>query len=321
MKAIVLNGYGSPDRLQLKEIDKPAVTADGVLVRVRASSVNPLDWHLMRGLPYILRTSEGLRKPKASILGVDLAGQVEAVGKDVTQFQPGDEVFGSSSGAFAEYVCARERRLAPKPAALTFEQAAAVPTAATTALQALRDKGQVQAGQTVLINGAAGGVGTFAVQIAAHLGAEVTGVCSARNVDMVRSIGATKVIDYSREDFARSGQRYDLIVDAVGNRSLMDLRRALTTNGTLVIVGGKGGRLLGPLALPVRAMLLARFVGQNMVLLLAQHSPEDLALLKKLLEAQKIKPVIDQTFPLNEVAAAIRYLEAGHAQGKVVITV
>ncbi len=322
MKAIVGTEYGSPDGLQLQDLDKPAVDGDGVLVRVRAASVNPLDWHVMRGLPYLVRLTEGLRRPKRSVRGVDVAGHVEAVGENVTEFQPGDEVFGAKGGAFAEYVCAGEKNfLVPKPVGLTFEQAAAVPVAGTTALQALRDKGQIQSGQRVLINGAAGGVGTFAVQIAKAFGADVTGVCSTRNVDLVRSIGADQVIDYTREDFIRSGQRYDLILDAVGNRSLSDFRRALTPKGTLVLVGGGDGRWLGPLALPLRALVLSRFVGQRMLLLLAKNNKEDLVVLKELIEAGKVTPVIDRTYPLSETPEAVRYLEAGHARGKVVITV
>jgi len=320
LKAVVGTEYGSPDDLELQEIDKPVVDGDGVLVRVRATSVNPLDWHFMRGLPYFVRLTAGLRRPKRSVPGVDVAGHVEAVGENVTQFQPGDEVFGSRGGAFAEYVCGGERNFVAKPVGLTFEQAAAVPGAGCTALQALRDRGQIQPGQRVLINGAAGGVGTFAVQIAKAFGADVTGVCSTRNVDMVRSIGADQVIDYTREDFTRVGQRYDLILDAVGNRSLSDFRRALTPKGTLVLVGGGSGRLLGPLALPLRALVVSPFVGQRLLPFLAKVSKEDLVVLKELIEAGKVTPVIDRTYPLSEAPEAIRYLEAGHAQGKVVIT-
>jgi NADPH:quinone reductase-like Zn-dependent oxidoreductase len=321
VKAIVNNEYGSPDDLKLQEIDKPVLPSDGVLVRVRAASVNPYDWHLIRGLPYLVRISEGLRRPKRGVPGVDVSGHVEAVGDDVTQFQPGDEVFGSRGGAFAEYVCGREKSFVPKPAGLTFEQAATVGVAGCTALQAVRDRGQIELGHTVLINGAAGGVGTFAVQIAKALGAEVTGVCSTRNVDMVRSIGANQVVDYTQEDFTRRGQRYDLIVDAVGNRSLSDLRRALTPKGTLVIVGGGSGRWLGPLALPLRALVLSRFVGQRLLFFVATISKDHLVVLKDLIAAGKVTPVIDRTYPLSEAPEAIRYLEAGHARGKVVITV
>lgn len=321
MQAIVRHKYGSPDVLELKDIDKPVVDDDSVLVRVRAASVNPYDWHFMRGLPYIVRMGEGLRKPKSTISGVDVAGHVEAVGKNVTQFQPGDEVFGQRGGAFAEYVCAGEKNFVLKPANLTFEQAAAVPMAGFTALQGLRDKGQIQPGQRVLINGAAGGVGTFAVQIAKAFGAHVTGVCSTRNVDMVRSIGADQVVDYTQEDFTRSGQRYDLILDVAGNRSVSDVRRVLGSNGILVVVGGPKGRWLGPLIRMLEALVLSRFVSQRMVPFLSKRSKDDLIFLKELIEAGKVTPVIDRTYPLSETPEAIRYLEEGHAQGKVVITV
>jgi NADPH:quinone reductase-like Zn-dependent oxidoreductase len=321
MKAIVSTEYGSPDELELREIDRPAVDGDGVLVRVRASSVNPLDWHMMRGLPYFVRMTEGLRRPKRSVPGVDVAGHVEAVGENVTQFHPGDEVFGARGGAFAEYVLGAEKNFVPKPAALTFEQAAAIPVAGTTALQGLRDRGRIRPGQRVLINGAAGGVGTFAVQIAKAFDADVTGVCSTRNVDMVRSIGADQVVDYTQEDFTRGGQRYDLILDAVGNHSLSDLRRALTPNGTVVLAGGGDGRWLGPLALPFRALVVSRFVEQRLLPLLAKLNKEDFAVLKELADAGKVTPIIDRTYPLSEAPEAIRYLEARHARGKVVITV
>lgn len=321
MKAIVYHEYGSPDVLELKEIDKPTVDDDSVLVRVRAASVNAYDWHLMRGLPYLVRMTDGIRKPKTNVAGVDMAGHVEAVGKNVTQFRPGDEVFGERDGAFAEYVCAREINFVLKPANMTFEQAAAVPMAGFTALQALRDKGRIQPGQKVLINGAGGGVGTFAVQLAKAFGADVTGVCSTRNVEMVRSIGADHVIDYNKEDFSRSRQRYDLIIDIAMNRSLRDCRRALGTNGTLVMVGASDSRWLGPLARMFRALLWSRFVSQRMLPLMAKRSNEDLVALKELIEAGKVTPVIDRTYPLSETPAAIRYLEMGHAQGKVVITV
>jgi NADPH:quinone reductase-like Zn-dependent oxidoreductase len=322
MQAIVNRKYGSPDDLKLQEIDKPVVDDDGVLVRVRAASVNPYDWHFMRGLPYLARPMLGLRGPKQSVRGVDVAGQVEAVGKNVTQFRPNDEVFGAGwSGSLAEYVRGGENDFTPKPASLTFEQAAALPMAGCTALQALRDRGQLQPGQSVLINGAAGGVGTFAVQIAKDLGGDVTGVCSTSNVDMVRSIGADHVVDYTREDFARSDRRYDLVLDLVANRSLSDLRRALTPEGTLLLSGGGGGRLLGPLALMLRARVRSRFVDQRLLSFLAQLRKEDLVALTELVEAGKITPVIDRTYPLSEAPEAIRYLEAGHARGKVVITV
>jgi len=322
MKAIVCEEYGSPDVLQLQEIDKPVVNDDGVLVRVRAASANPYDWHFMRGKPYFMRMMIGLLKPKANGLGINLAGQVEAVGKNLTQFHPGDEVFGSGNGAFAEYVCASEDALVLKPANLTYEQAAAVPAAAFTALQGLRDKGRIQPGQKVLINGASGGVGTFAVQIAKFLGAEVTGVCSTRNVDMVRSIGADQVIDYTHEDFTHGGQRYDLMLDNVGNRPMSECRRVLASNGTYVLVGGpNGGRWLGPLARLLKVLVLSLFVSQKMVPMLTKRNKEDLLVLKELLEAGKVTPVIDRHYKLSEVPEAIRYLEEGHAQGKVVITV
>jgi NADPH:quinone reductase-like Zn-dependent oxidoreductase len=320
MKAITSHTYGSPDLLTLVDIDTPMVADDSVLVRVRAASVNALDWHLMRGEPYIVRLTDGFRRPRQTVPGVDLAGQVEAVGRNVTAFRPGDDVFGARAGAFAEFVCGRERNFVPKPVGLTFEQAAAVPTAAITALQGLRDKGQVQAGQKVLINGAGGGVGTFAVQIARSFGADVTGVTSTASVDLVRSIGAHRVIDYTREDFTRSGQRYDLILDIGGNRSMSDCRRVLVPDGTLVVVGGPAGRWFGPLARPLEALVLSRFVSQRMLPFLAHQSKEDLVVLKELIEAGKVSPVIDRCYPLVEAPEAIRYVEDGHARGKVVIT-
>ena len=321
MKAIVYYHYGSPDVLKCEEIEKPTAGDDEVLIKVRAASVNPLDWHFMRGTPYFVRIMAGLRKPKITRLGVDVAGQVEAVGRNVTQFKPGDEVFGSCRGAFAEYACASESALVVKPANVTFEQAAAVPVAAFTALQGLRDKGQIQPGQKVLINGAAGGVGTFAVQIAKSFGADVTGVCSTRNVDMVRSIGADQVIDYTQEDFTKSGQRYDLIFDSVGNHSLSACRRVLNPKGIYVAVGGPDGRwLIGPLARRSQALVLSRFVSQKLVMFLARWSKEDLTVMHELMEAGKVTPVIDRRYRLSEVPEAIRYLEEGHARGKVVIT-
>jgi NADPH:quinone reductase-like Zn-dependent oxidoreductase len=320
VKAIVYEHYGSPDGLELREREKPVVGPDGVLVRVRASSVNPFDWHVLRGLPYFVRLSEGIRGPKRSVPGVDVAGHVEAVGENVTEFQPGDEVFGSRGGSFAEFVLGAEKNFVPKPAGITFEQAAAVPIAGCTALQALRDRGRLKPGQRVLVNGAAGGVGTFTVQIAKALGANVTGVCSTRNLELVRSLGADEVVDYTADDFSRAGRRYDLIVDAVGNRSLRDLRRALTPKGTVVLVGGGGGRLLGPLALPFRALVVSRFVSQRMLLMLAKVTKQDLVVLKELIEDGKVTPVIDRTYRLSEAPEAIRYLEAGHARGKVVVT-
>lgn len=275
----------------------------------------------MRGTPYLVRTRAGLRRPKDTRLGVDVAGQVETVGKNVTQFQPGDEVFGVCQGAFADYGCASEGALVLKPANVSFEQAAAVPVAAFTALQGLRDKGRIQPGQKVLINGAAGGVGTFAVQIARSFGADVIGVCSTRNLDRVRTIGAHHVMDYTQEDFTRNGQQYDLIFDAVGNHSLSDRRRALTAEGTLVLVGGpEEGRWLGPLTGVLKAVVLSRFVNQKLLPMMARSSKDDLIVLQELLEAGKVTPVIDRSYPLRDVPEAMRYLEEGHARGKVVIT-
>jgi NADPH:quinone reductase-like Zn-dependent oxidoreductase len=320
MKAIVNTRYGSPDILQYTDINRPVIDDDRILVRVRAASVNPYDWHIMRGEPYLLRVEEGLRKPKTNVLGVDVAGKIEAVGKNVRQFHPGDEVFGHRSGAFAEYISGREHNFLLKPANLTLEQAAAIPVAGFTALQGLRDKGHIQAGQNVLINGAAGGVGTFAVQIARSFGAEVTGVCSTRNVELVRSIGADHVIDYTREDFTRSNRRYDLILDNVGNHSLRAYRRVLTPKGILVLVGGPPGRWLGPLTLWVKGSVMSRLVSQTMLPFMAKHSKEDMVVLKELVEAGRLTPVIDRTYPLCETADAIRYLEQGHARGKVIIT-
>lgn len=321
MRAITYTEYGPPEVLRFTEVATPTPKDDEVLVRIRAAAVNPLDWHFMRGTPYLMRIMAGWRKPTVTRLGVDVAGQVEAVGKNVTQFQPGDEVFGVCKGAFAEYVCAPEGSLASKPANVTFEQAAAVPVAAVTALQGLRDRARIQPGQKVLINGAAGGVGTFAVQIAKVFGAEVTGVCSTRNVDMVRSIGADHVIDYTQADFTKSGQQYDVIFDMAGNHSLPDCRRALTAEGTLVMVGGpdKGG-WLGPLLGVLKAVVVSWFVRQKLLLFLARLRKADLLVLRELLETGKVTPVIDRSYPLRAVPEAIRYLEEGHARGKIVIT-
>ena len=320
MKAIVYEEYGSPGVLKLHEIDKPVFKVDEVLLRVHATSVNPVDWHFMRGSPFIMRLMGiGLLKPKRRVLGIDVAGRVEAVGKNVKQFQPGDEVFGWSKGTFAEYVSVSQGELAPKPDNLTFEQAAAVPLAGLTALQGLRDKGQVRPGQKVLIIGASGGVGTFAVQIAKSFGAEVTGVCSTRNLEMVRSIGADRVIDYTQEDFTRIGQRYDLIFQLAGSRSPLDCRRALTREGTLVQCSGTG-RFAGIDRL-IKALLLSPFVSQRLRTFIATNNTEDLVVLKELIEAGKITPVIDRSHELSEVPEAIRYLEEGHARGKVTITV
>jgi NADPH:quinone reductase-like Zn-dependent oxidoreductase len=323
MRAIVRSAYGSPDVLELQEIDKPGAKDDEVLVRVRAASVNPADWYSMTGTPYVGRTQMGLRKPKSTRTGVDFAGTVEAVGTNVTQFQAGDEVFGGRDGAFAEYVCVREERaVVPKPANVTFEQAAAVPVAALTALQGLRDKGQLQPGQRVLINGASGGVGTFAVQVAKALGAEVTGVCSTRNVDIVRSLGADHVVDYTKEDFTRSDQRYDVMFDVAGSRSWSECRRVLNPQATLVIVGApKGNRLMGPLSHIVKVRLAAVRGSQKAVFFIAKFNKADMLALRGLLEAGKVTPVIDRSYELSEIADAFRYLGEGHAQGKIVITV
>jgi NADPH:quinone reductase-like Zn-dependent oxidoreductase len=324
MKAVVQDTYGSPDVLELRDIDRPVPKHNEVLVRVHAAGVDPGVWHLMTGLPYLVRVMGfGLRTPKVRIRGQDVAGRVEAVGTNVTRFRPGEEVFGIGDGSFAEYVRARPDKLAPKPANLTFEQAAAVPISALTALQALRDKGVVQPGQTVLIIGAAGGVGSFAVQLAKAFGAEVTGVCSTTKLDLVRSIGADHVIDYTREDFTDGARHWDLIVDTAGRRSLAQLRRALTRRGTLVIVGGEGGgRWLGGFdRLILRAPILSAFVRQRLRPLISKERSEDLLVLKELIEAGKLTPVIDRTYPLSEAPEAIRHLEAGHARGKIVIRV
>ena len=323
MKAIVYREYGSPDVLGLQEVAKPVPKDDEVLVRVQAASLNPLDWHLLRGLPYIVRPTAGWLKPKRNITGVDVAGVVEAVGRNVTQFQPGDEVFGEKSRACAEYVCGPEKLFVRKPANLTMEQAAAVPVGAVTALQALRDKGRVQPGQKVLINGASGGVGTFAVQLAKSFGTDVTGVCSTANVELVRSLGADHVIDYTRENFTRSRQRYDVIVDNVGNHSLMALRRVLAATGTLVVVGidPSKGNWIGPLVRMLGAQVLSRFGSRKLGFMLTDMKREDLLFLTELIEAGKVTPVIDRRYPLSEVPDAVRYLETMRARGKVVITV
>jgi NADPH:quinone reductase-like Zn-dependent oxidoreductase len=323
MKAIVRDTYGSPEVLELRDIDKPEIADDEVLVRVHAAGVDRGVWHIMTGLPYPIRLAGyGLRAPKNPVVGSDMAGVVEAVGKNVTRFQPGDEVFGIGKGSYAEYVCAREDKLAHKPANLTFEQAAVVAISGLTAMQGLRDHGRVEPEQKVLVIGASGGVGTFAVQTAKAFGAHVTGVCSTTKVDMVRSIGADHVIDYTREDFAEGEQRYDLILDIGGNSSLARLRRALAPRGTLIIVGGEtDGRWLGGTDRQLRALMLSPFVGQKLGTFVASENHEDMNVLKELIEVGKVTPVIDRTYPLSEVPEAIRYLEEGHARGKVVITV
>lgn len=319
MKAMVQDTYGST--LEFSDIDKPSVGDGEVLVRVHAAGVDPGVWHLMAGRPYLLRLlGFGLRRPKVRVRGLDVAGTVEAVGKSVTRFKQGDEVFGTCEGSFAEYACAGEEKFALKPANLTFEQAAAVPVSGFTALQGLRDQGRVQPGQNVLIIGAAGGVGTFAVQLAKVFGAAVTGVCSTTKLDLVRSIGADRVIDYTRDDFADG--TYDLILDTAGNRPLSHLRRALTPKGTLVIVGGEGeGRWLGGVDRLLRAVLLAPFVSQQLRGLVSTHRQDDLQFLRGVIEDGKVTPVIDRTYPLDQVADAIRYVHEGHVRGKVVVTV
>jgi NADPH:quinone reductase-like Zn-dependent oxidoreductase len=322
MKAIVQDRYGSAKVLETREIDQPTIGANEVLVRVRAAGVNPADWAVMRGLPYIARPVYGLRKPKLAVRGTDVAGLVEAVGSDVTRFHPGDEVFGWSNGSYADYASASEDRLALKPANLTFEQAASVPMAGLVALQAVRDHGKVQAGQKVLINGASGGIGTFAVQIAKSLGAEVTGVCSMRNLEMVRSIGADHVIDYSREDFTRSGLQYDFILDNVSNHSLTELRRALTPTGMLIPNGGNfGNHWFASAGRLLRATVLFRFGNQRLGRFLVAASSEDLVALKELIETGKVTPVIDHAYPLSETTQAMDRVGVGHSRGKVVITV
>ena len=323
MKAIVYHEYGPPDVLQLEDVDQPVVKGDEVLVRVLGAAVNPGDWFWLSGTPYLFRPMIGLSKPRNKVLGLAIAGQVEAVGSNVTQFQPGYEVYAEiSKGGFAEYACVPEDVLALKPSNLTFEQAAAVPLVGVTALQGLRNIGRVQPGQKVLINGASGGVGTFAVQIAKLFGAEVTGVCSTRNVDLVRSIGADHVIDYTQEDFTRNGQQYDLILDNVGNRSLSECRSVLNPKGVYIASFGQPDhRWLGPLAQLLRMFVLSPFVSQKMVTFVQKPNMEDLHFLKELIEAGKVTPVIDKTYPLNETAEALGYYGQGHARGKVVITV
>jgi NADPH:quinone reductase-like Zn-dependent oxidoreductase len=321
MKAIVQRRYGSPDVLQLREVDEPAVGDDEVLVSVHAAAVNIGDWHLLRGVPYVIRLVAGLRRPRREIPGIDIAGRVEAVGPKVRQLRPGDEVFGWGKGAFAEYARAAENALLPRPANLTPEQSAAVGDSAFTALAAVRDQGQVQPGDKVLINGASGGVGTFAVQMAKSFGANVTGVCSTRNLDTVRSLGADQVIDYTREDFAQTGKRYDVMLDLVGTRPLSDCRRALTARGTYVVVGVRHmGRWLG-LGRQVKTLLLSPFVRQRMRVFVVRHSRDDLVVLKALVEVGRVAPIIDRRFSLNDVPDALRYQGTGRVRGKLVISV
>ncbi len=316
MKAIIQNGYGSPDVFELKEIEKPAVKDNDVLVRVYATAINAGDYFSMRGSPWLVRASVGFPKPKNYIPGWDAAGRIEAVGKNVKQLQPGDEVFGSCSHAFAEYVSADADQFAMKPVNLTFEQAAVVPTAALTALQSLRDKGKLQPGQKVLVNGASGGVGTFAVQIAKAFGATVTGVCSTRNVDMVRSIGADHVIDYTQEDFTQGVERYDLLLDNVANRTFSELSRVLTPQGLIIPNSGHGG-----MGYVFKAYILSMFMRRQQRPFLVSINNKDLVILKELIESGNVTPVVDRTYPLSEIPAAIRHLEQSHARGKVAITV
>ena len=321
MKGVVNECYGSPEGLKLEQLAKPTPADDQLLVKVHAAALNPVDWHSMRGSPYIMRMSSGLGAPKDIRVGVDFAGTVEAVGKNVTQFKPGDEVFGGADGSVAEYVVVRESRaVALKPTNMTFEQAASVPVAAITALQGLRDKGGIKPGQKVLINGASGGVGTFAVQIAKHFGADVTGVCSTRNVELVRSLGADRVVDYTQEDFAKGPERYDIILDNVGNRSISDLRGVMQPNGRLVIVGGPKGDWIGPLMGVIKAAIVQPFVDQQLGFFIARLNHDDMKFLGELMQTGKMTPVIDRRYTLGEAAKAMEYLEAGRARGKVIVS-
>jgi NADPH:quinone reductase-like Zn-dependent oxidoreductase len=323
MKAARFHCYGGPEVVHVEDAAKPVPARDEVLVRVHAAGLNPLDWHYMRGVPYLMRLSGGFGRPKDPTMGVDFAGVVEAVGQDVTRFKPGDRVFGAKGGALAEYVAVSEtRNVLPKPERISFEQAAGVGVAAVTALQALRDQGELKAGQKVLVNGASGGVGTFAVQIAKALGAQVTGVCSTRNVELVRSIGADRVVDYTQEDFTQGTERYDLVVDMVGNHSFGKIRRVLEPTGRYVIVGANSdGRWLGGLTTALEAVAASRFAKQDAVFFIAKMRPEDLAFLAGLTADGKLTPVVDRVYPLADVAEAITYLETGRARGKVVVSV
>lgn len=321
MKAITRVVYGPAESLTFDEVPTPEVGETEVLVQVRASSVNPYDWHLLRGEPYLLRLSAGFRRPKNHDMGIDVAGTVSAVGANVARFKIGDDVFGLARGAFAEYAVANEERLAVKPDALTFESAASIPCAGNTALVAVRDKGQVSAGMSVLVNGASGGVGSYAVQIAKSLGAEVTGVCSTRNIELVKSIGAAEVIDYTHEDFARRPLRYDVVIDTIGNRSLRDLRRALKPRGTLVVAGGGNGKWFRPMALLLKVIVVGPFIRQQLRGVMAGVTAESLETISTLVVSGDVAPLIDRTYPLSETSAALGYLEEGHARGKVIITV
>jgi NADPH:quinone reductase-like Zn-dependent oxidoreductase len=325
MKAIVYCDYGTSEVLKLMDIAKPVPKDNQVLVRVRGASVNPYDWHMMRGTPYIMRLGVGLRKPQSTRFGVDFAGTVEAVGKDIIEFKPGDEVWGGKGGgALAQYLCITEKALVKKPGNISFEEAGSVQIAGLTALQALRNKGNVQPGQKVLINGASGGVGTFAVQIAKVLGANVTAVCSGRNVELVKSLGADRVIDYTKEDFAKDAERYDVFIDNVPNHSLAECRQVLTPNGKYIMIGGGGpddGKWVGPFGRVIHALILKPFIKQQVGMMIADANKTDMTFLSELMESGKVKVVIDKTYKLSEVPAAIAYLEKGHARGKVAITV
>jgi NADPH:quinone reductase-like Zn-dependent oxidoreductase len=322
MKAVVYERYGPPDVLELREVERPPVPDDGVLVRVRAASLNRFEWYAVRGAPWIGRPSMGLRRPKTNRLGVDFAGTVEAVGKDVTGFRPGDDVFGGRTGALAEYVCVPEdRAIVAKPADVPFDQAACVGMAALTALQGLRDKGRITAGQRVLVNGASGGVGTFAVQLAKAFGAEVTAVCSTRNVEQARALGADHVVDYTREDFTRGDRRYDLMLDVAGSRSWRECRRVLAADATVVMAGApKGGTVLGPLGHIVAFRVAALGSGRKVAFYVASFARPDLETLRELLATGKLTPVVERTYPLDEIADALRYVGQGHARGKIVVT-
>ncbi len=325
MKAALNRRYGSPDVIEIQDVAKPAPKDDQVLIKVHAASVNPLDHTFLRGTPYLVRLMGGLTRPKDPRLGMDVAGHVEATGRNVTRFRPGDEVFGMCRGSFAEYVCASESdvgmsALALKPGNLTFEQAAAVPVAAFTALQALRDHGQIKPGAKVLINGASGGVGTFAVHMAKNFGAEVTGVCSSGNADMVRSLGADRVIDYTQHDVTKAGLRYDLFLDCVGNHSFAVCRSLLNPNGTLLVVGGKQGRWIGPVDRLLTALMLSKFVKDRLVAFIAKAKAEDLNTIREMIETGKITPMIGKCYRLAEVPEALRQRETGHARGKLVVT-
>jgi NADPH:quinone reductase-like Zn-dependent oxidoreductase len=327
MKAIVYDGYGPPENLELREIEKPGVGDDGVLIRVRAAALNPLDWRVIRGEPYLVKVMNGFRAPKGQIPGVDVAGEVEEVGANVSELRPGDSVFGRADGSLAEYVCSGEDKLVPKPTELSWEQAAAIPVAGSTGLQAVRDAADLQPGQSILVNGAAGGVGTFAVQIAKERGGEVTGVCSTANLELVRSLGADHVVDYTVDDFTRNGRQHDVLVSICGNRSLGELRRALTSEGTLVYVGDgtgrneKGDGLLGPLGTMIKGRIVSLGTRQRLPMFVTKRSKEDLVDLGELVVAGKLRPVIDRTYPLADAAEAMRHLETGHARGKVIVTV